>query len=100
MTLCHTIKKGNISLAYFTIKEICIIIQTQAILKPQYVRAMLRQIHIINTKAANPMFQEGYLTNVLVNPRGKPLTFYEMDLLLEHQKKKFKWFWVDKNLSL
>lgn len=51
---------------------------------PKYARAMLRQVYIINIKAANPIFQEVYLANVLINFRKILQTFYKMDLLLEH----------------
>lgn len=30
---------------------------------------MLRQIYIIDIKAADPIFQEAYIINVLINPR-------------------------------
>ena len=51
---------------------------------------MLRQVHIFDTKAADPILQEAYLANALVNPIGKPQSFYKMDLLLEHQNGEFK----------
>lgn len=44
--------------------------------------------------------QEAYLANVLVNPRGLFHTFYEMDLLLEHQNGEFKKFRQDRGSSL
>lgn len=53
---------------------------------------MLKQVYIFNTKAADPIFQETYLANALVNLRGERQTFYKMDLLLEHQNEKFKCF--------
>ena len=61
---------------------------------------MLRQVHIIDTTAADPILQEAYLANALVNPRGLPQTFYEMDLLLEHQNGEFKRFCADRGSSL
>lgn len=60
----------------------------------------MRQIHIIDTTAADFILQEAYLANALVNPRGLPHTFYEMDLLLEHQNGKFKRFRADRGSSL
>lgn len=41
-----------------------------------------------------------YLANALVNPRGKPQSFYEIDLLLEYQNGEFKRFYTDHGLSL
>lgn len=61
---------------------------------------MLRQLHIIDTKAADPQLQEAYLANALINPRGLSYTFYEMDLLLEHQNGEFKRFRADRGSSL
>ena len=92
MTLCHAIKTADTNLLCHAIRKICIIFQAQAASKLKYARAILRQIHIIDTKAAEPIFQEAYLANALVNPRGKSHTFYKMDLLLEHQNGKFKRF--------
>lgn len=57
-------------------------------------------MHIIDTKSADPILQETYLTNALVNPRGLPYIFYEMDLLLEYQNGEFKRFCVDRGLLL
>lgn len=61
---------------------------------------MLRQLHIIDTKAADPLLQEAYLANALVNLRGLPHTFYEMDLLLEHQNGECKRFRSDRGSLL
>ncbi len=41
------------------------------------------------------ILQKAYLVNVLVNPQGKSNSFYEMDLLLEHQNRAFKRFCAD-----
>lgn len=57
---------------------------------------MLRQIHIFDTTAANPVLQNAYIANALVNLRGLPFTFYEMDLLLERQNGEFKRFRADR----
>lgn len=56
---------------------------------------MLRQMHILDKAATDPILQEAYIANALVNPRGLPFTFYEMDLLLEHQNGEFKRFRSD-----
>lgn len=61
---------------------------------------MLRQVHIFDIKAANPIFQQAYLANALVNSKNKPQSFYKIDLLLEHQNKEFKQFCADRGLSL
>lgn len=61
---------------------------------------MLRQLHIFDIQAADPILQEAYLANALVNPRGRLQTFYEIDLLLEHQNGEFKRFRVDCGSSL
>lgn len=92
MTFCYAIKNGDISLLKHAMREVYIIFQAPAASKPKYARAMLRQVYIFDIKAADPSFQEGYLANALVNPRGKPKSFYKMDLLLEHQNGKFQQF--------
>lgn len=92
MTLYHAIKMSDIGLLCQAIREVCIILQAPATSKPKYAKAMLRQIHIIDTKAVEPIFQKAYLANALVNPRGMPQTFYGMELLLEHQNGEFKRF--------
>lgn len=61
---------------------------------------MLRQLHVFDTKTADPILQEAYLANALVNPRGLEHTFYEMDLLLEHQNREFKRFQNDRGSFL
>lgn len=100
MTLCYSIKHGDIGLLKHAMREICIILQAPSTRKPKYAREMLRQIHIFDTKAADPILQEAYLANALVNPRGLGHTFYEMDLLLEHQNGEFKRFRSDRGSSL
>lgn len=66
----------------------------------KYAREMLCQMHILDTTAVDPVFQRAYIANALVNLRGLPFTFYEMDLLLEHQNKEFKRFRSDHGSSL
>lgn len=77
-----------------------VIFQAPAAKQPKYAKALLRQIHIIDTKAADLILQEAYLANALVNSRGLPQTFYKMDLFLKHQNGEFKRFRADKNSSL
>lgn len=84
MTLCYAIKNGNIGLLKYAMREVCIILQTSVVSKPKYVRAILRQIHIFDTKTVDPILQQAYLVNIFVNPKGKLQSFYEIDLLLEH----------------
>lgn len=45
---------------------------------------MLRQLHIFDTKAVDPVLQEAYLANSFLNLKGQPRTFYEIDLFLKH----------------
>lgn len=92
MTLCYEIKNGDIGLLRHALRKLCIILQAPVAREPKYARAMLRQVHIFDTKAADPILQEAYLANALVNPRGERRTFYEMDLLLEHRNGEFKRF--------
>ncbi|MCJ1471087.1 hypothetical protein MMC07_009735 [Pseudocyphellaria aurata] len=74
--------------------------QAPFVLKTKYAKALLRQIHIIDTDATHPDLKEAYLTNALVNLRGLPDTFDEMDLLLEYQNDEFKQFRADRGSSL
>ncbi len=73
-------------------RELTIILQAPSARKPKYVREMLRQMHILDTNAADLILWRAYIANVLINPRGLPFTFYEMDLLLEYQNGEFKRF--------
>lgn len=100
MTLSYAIKHGDIGLLCHAMREVCVIVQAPAAGKPKYARAMLRQLHIFDTKAANPQLQEAYLANALVNPRGLSHTFYEVDLLLEYQNREFKQFRADRGSFL
>lgn len=61
---------------------------------------MLRQLYIIDTVAADPILQQAYLANALVSPQGFASSYYEMDLLLEHQNGAFKRFRSDRGSSL
>lgn len=54
-TLCYAIKHGDIGLLRHAIREICVILQAPAACKPKYARAMMRQLHIIDTKSADPI---------------------------------------------
>lgn len=90
MILCYAINNDDIGIFKHAMKEVCIIFQVPAASKPKYTKAMLRQVYIFDMKVADPIFQEIYLANTLVKSRGKLQSFYEIDLLLEHQNKKFK----------
>lgn len=57
-------------------------------------------MHIWDTSAADSTLQNAYIANALVNLRGLPFTFYEMDLLFKHQNGEFKWFRSDRGSSL
>ena len=52
-------------------------------------------MHIFDTKVADPIFQEVYLANILLNLQGHPDLFYETNLLLKYQNGKFKPFHKD-----
>ncbi|MCJ1464922.1 hypothetical protein MMC07_003537 [Pseudocyphellaria aurata] len=96
----YAIKWGDIGLLRVAMQEVCIIIQAPAAGKPKYAKEMLQQLHILDSRAADPVLRDVYLANAIVNPRGLPNTFYEMDLLLEHQNGEFKKFRVDRGSSL
>ena len=100
LTLSYSIKHGDIGLLQAALREVGVILQAPAAKKPKYAKEMLCQLHILDTTAADPLLQEAYLANALVNLRGLPHTFYEMDLLLEHQNGKFKRFRQDRGSSL
>lgn len=88
ITLCYSIKHSDIGLLRHAMHE-------PSAHKPRCALEMLRQLHILDTKAADPQLQQAYLANALVNPPGLPQTFYEMDLLLEHENGEFKRFRSD-----
>lgn len=100
MTLSYVVKHGDIGLLWHSMREVCIILQAPLANKPKYARAILRQVHIFDIKAADSQLQEAYLANALVNLCGLPHIFYEIDLLLEHQYSKFKRFRTDRGSSL
>lgn len=54
MTFYHVIKTGDIGLLKHAMREVCIILQAPVTSKPKYVKVMLRQIHIFDTKAGDP----------------------------------------------
>lgn len=100
MTFCFAIKNGDTSLLKYALREICIISQLPVVEKQKYVRAILKQLHIFDTKAIDPVLQKTYLANSFVNFKGQSRTFYEMDLLLKYQTGEFKRFQIDCRLSL
>lgn len=100
MTFSHAVKHRDIGLLRHAIREVCIILQVPSASKPKYARVILRQLHIFDTNASSPQLQEAYLANSLVNPRGLPHPFYEIDLLLQHQNGKFMRFRTDRRSSL
>ena len=53
---------------------------------------MFCQIHILDTKAVNPILYNTYIAYALINLWGLLFTFYEIDLLFKHQNRKFKYF--------
>ncbi len=84
LTLCWSIKFGDIGLLRDALRQVTIILQVPSAKKPKYAREMLRQIHILDTTAADLVLQRAYIANALVNFQCLPFTLYEMDLLLEH----------------
>lgn len=100
LTFCWSIKWGDVGLLQNTMQELTIVLQAPSVRKPKYIREMLRQMYILDTNAVDPIFRQAYIANTLVNPRGLPFTFYEMDLLLEHQNGEFKRFRSDCGSSL
>lgn len=95
ITLCYAIKHSDIGLLYHAMRKVYLILQALSIFKPKYAHEMIKQVHIFNTKAADPIFQEIYLANFLVNLRRLLNLFYKMDLLLKYQNNKFKQFCID-----
>lgn len=57
MTFCYTIKNGNIGFFKYIIREVYFIFQAFTISKPKYIRVILKQVHIFDTKVANSIFQ-------------------------------------------
>ena len=75
MTLCYAIKNGVIGLLKYALREIAIIFQARAAKKPKYAKALLRQVHIIDTKAADPVLQEVYLAKLWLIPKNSRKRF-------------------------
>lgn len=67
ITLCYVIKNGDTGLFWYIIREVYIIFQALTTFKPKYARVMLRQLHIIDIKAAALIFQKTYLANAFLN---------------------------------
>lgn len=57
------------------------ILQTPVANKPKYTRAILRQLHIFDTKTFNPLLQEVYLANIFINLYKLLYTFYKLNFL-------------------
>lgn len=55
ITLYYAIKNGDIDILKYALREICIIFQSPVVGKPKYERAMLRQLHIFDTMAIDPV---------------------------------------------
>lgn len=53
---------------------------------------MLRQVHVLDTYAADLIFQKAYLANILINLRDFEHTFYKINLFLKYQNEEFKRF--------
>lgn len=100
LTLCYSIKYGDIGLLQKAMQEVCIILQAPSANKPKYAQKMLWQLYIIDSTAADPILQKAYLANALVNLQGSAGSFYKMNLLFEHQNGAFKRFWSDRGSSL
>ena len=45
---------------------------------------MLYQMHIIDSNAIDPILQNIYIANALLNPQRLSYTFYIINLLLKH----------------
>ena len=84
MTLLYAIKHNNINLLRYTMREVCVILQAPMVKRPKYTRVILRQLHIFDISSADPILQEVYLANALINPQKLRHTFYEVDLQLKH----------------
>lgn len=67
MTFYYAIKHKDVRLLRHVIRKIYVIMQSPVASKPKYACALLRQLHIIDTKAADPILQDVYLANILVN---------------------------------
>lgn len=67
MTLLYAIKYGDVDRLRHALREVTVFLQAPSARKSKYAREMLRQLHIIDTKAADPLLHEAYLANVLVN---------------------------------
>lgn len=100
LTLCYSIKFGDIDFYHHVMIEIYIIIQVPLTAKSKYAHVILRQLHIFDINAADLVLQEAYLAKSLVNLVGEGNTFYKMDLLLKHPNGRFKQFCSDRRSSL
>lgn len=90
--LLYAIKHGNIGFFQYVVEEIILILLALAAKKPKYARAMMRPVYLFDIRASDPQLQKAYLANLLVHPHILLHTFYEIDLLLEHQNREFKCF--------
>lgn len=55
MTLCFIIKYGDIGFLKYAFWEVAIILQAPAAKQPKHANILLKQIHIIDTKTADPI---------------------------------------------
>lgn len=96
----YAVKHSDIKFFFHAIREICIIFQALLAGKPKYAQKLLKQLHKIDTNAADPVLQEVHLVNKLVNSQDFPETFYNIGLLLKHQNGKFKRFQINQRWLL
>lgn len=100
LTFYYFIKWGDVGLLQIALWKICIIFQAPSANKPKYAREMLRQVYILDSNAADLVLYKAYIANALVKPQGLPHTFYEIDLILEHQNRELKRFQADRGSLL
>lgn len=100
MTLCYIIKHNDMGHFYYVMREVYLILQAPSVSKSKYTYEIMMQVHIFDNKAANPIFQENYLANSLINLQKLLNLFYKIDLLLEYQNGKFKQFCTNCNFLL
>lgn len=92
LILSYSVKWGDVGFLKIAMREIAIILQAPSVKKSRYVRKILGQIYILDRKGSDPILQNAYIVNSLVNFRDLPFTFYEINLLFEHQNGEFKRF--------
>lgn len=92
LTLKHAIKMADIGLIRYVLRKVTVMFQAKVAATPNYAKALLRMMHLVDSPAATKELQDAVLSNGLVNLQGESNTNFEVDRLLEMLNLNLKTF--------